>query len=500
MARQRDINVDWPAWESMINESFVPLVNNTDRYLILYGGRGSSKSNAIAKILIYRCSTEPYFRFILARKFYNTIRNSQFKTLKDLIESMGLHALFDFRTQPFEITCKNGNMFISAGADEPQKIKSIKDPTGVWYEEDVIDEDSWITITTSIRTTKARFLQEIFTINPEVEGDYRENWFFKRFFQAWWNEHKLNHEGLSVVHFGDKPIELTYTVHHSDHTHNVWLPDEFRAFLSKMRTENPYYYDVYSRGIWGNKVVGGRFYMEFDRKRHVLNLNHRQAHTYTGYNPEKGLHISFDFNVRPYMTLVIAQVVGKCLYIIDEIAATEPNNNTPNLCRLFAKKYDRQLAKIYVYGDPAGRSETTRTAQSDNEYTIIKKILGKFNPQIRVDRRAPGVELRGQFINECFKTNFGGIRITVDEKCTNMIDDLMYCLAASDGTKHKARVKDKESGVSFEQRGHFSDALDYMMCKLFKEEWRMYKRGDQYAMGFQYIMEKEPIFANPYMR
>ena len=501
MSKKQDINLTWPKWESMINSKFVDLVTNEDRYLILYGGRGSSKSNAIAKIMIYRCLTEPYYRMILVRKTYTSIRNSQFKTFKDLVESMGLSALFKFRTQPFEIECVNGNMLIAAGTDEPTKIKSIKDPTGVWYEEDIIDEDAWITITTSIRTTKARFLQEIFTINPEVEGDYRENWFFKRFFDGWWEPDmgKLDYESIIKVNFGEREVEMTYTVHHSDHTHNRWLPDEFRAFLMKMREDNPYYYQVYCKGYWGNKVVGGRFYSEFKLKLHTSVLAHRKASTrYSGYNPEKSLHISYDFNVRPYMTLIICQAIGTNLYVIDEFAAKEPYNNTPAITRMFAKKYSYQKAKVYIYGDPAGRAESTSTEQSSNEFLIIKKILADFNPQLKVDRKHPSVETRGQFMNEIFKTNFSGLRITIDKGCTNMVDDLLYTLEASDGTKFKSRVRDKASGVTYEQRGHFSDALDYLVCRMYVNEWRAYRRGDQYSMAVSYILEKTPVFSDAF--
>ena len=45
------ISVNWCKWEKIVNKSFIPLIDNKDRYLILYGGRGSSKSNAIAKNL-----------------------------------------------------------------------------------------------------------------------------------------------------------------------------------------------------------------------------------------------------------------------------------------------------------------------------------------------------------------------------------------------------------------------------------------------------------------
>jgi len=496
-AGRNAIKIEWPSWDKMVNEHFLPLVTNENRYLILYGGRGSSKSNFVAKLLIYRCLTEPYFRYIISRKYYTSIRNSQFKTLKDLIETMGLSPLFQFTTQPFEIRCKNGNMFIAAGCDEPQKIKSIKDPTGVWYEEDVIEEGDWITITTSIRTTKARFLQEIFTINPEVEGDYRENWFFKRFFKEWWRDtgdKKLSNHAFTDIQLpadGAGKIRLRYTVHHSDHTHNKWLPDEFRAFLEDMKVKNPYYYTIYCLGHWGNKLVGGRFYPEFDKLRHTMDKK---------YNKEKSLHISFDFNVKPYMTLIIGQVYGTSLHVIDEIAAKEPDNSTPAICRLFARRYSGHVGRVYVYGDPSGRNQDTRMEQGSNQYSIIKKHLSQFRVSTRIDSKAPGVEMRGDFINEVFKGNYGGLRIVINDKCTNMTDDLLYTLKAADGTKHKARIKDKDSGVSYESRGHFSDALDYMLCRLFKSEWSAYKRGYKMHQPFNYELGRSAPFSEEFHR
>ena len=161
--------VKWCEWDKIVNKHFIPLLNNKDRYVIMYGGRGSSKSNFEAKKLIYRCLTENYFRHILIRNTYATIKDSSYQTIKDIIFELGLQELFEFKLQPLEIHCINGNCFLARGCDDTQKIKSVKDPTGAWWEEDIPSEADFITVTTSIRTTKADFLQETFTINPEVE-------------------------------------------------------------------------------------------------------------------------------------------------------------------------------------------------------------------------------------------------------------------------------------------------------------------------------------------
>ena len=176
------MTVQWCEWDLLVNKRFIPLIENKDRYVIMYGGRGSSKSNFEAKKLIHRCLSEPYFRHILIRNTYATIKDSSYQTIKDIIYELGLQSLFEFKLQPLEIHCVNGNCFYARGCDDTQKLKSIKDPTGAWYEEDIPTEEDFITITTSIRTEKAKYLQETFTINPEVEGNFQEHWFYKRFF------------------------------------------------------------------------------------------------------------------------------------------------------------------------------------------------------------------------------------------------------------------------------------------------------------------------------
>ena len=64
------MTVEWPKDWRIINDSFIPLIDNTDRYLILWGGRGSSKSDFTAKKLIYRCITEKY---LLAARSLNRL-------------------------------------------------------------------------------------------------------------------------------------------------------------------------------------------------------------------------------------------------------------------------------------------------------------------------------------------------------------------------------------------------------------------------------------------
>jgi hypothetical protein len=59
-----------------------------------------------------------------------------------------------------------------------------------------------------------------------------------------------------------------------------------------------------------------------------------------------------------------------------------------------------------------------------------------------------------------------------------LINDLLNTKEASDGTKHKEKAKDKDTGVTYEKYAHYNDAMDYLIIKLFKQEFEEYKTGN----------------------
>ena len=463
------MTVVWPGWGELINESFIPLTSNRDRILILKGGRGSSKSDFTAKKLIKRCLEERFFRCIVIRSQYNTLQASCYQNLKDLIIQLGLGELFTFRLQPLNIECINGNSFLFRGCDDTNTIKSVKDPTAVWWEEDIPTEDDWITVTSSVRTLKADYIQEIFSINPEVEGNYKDNWFYKRFFEDKPENQTFSHSVPMSFEYNGKQetIDLKYTVHHSDHTHNKWLPLEYRARLIAEKEKNPYYYTIYTLGYWGNKQMGGLFYKKFD-----IGKNTRV----NTYNPSMPLHISFDFNVKPYLSCSVWQMDGNTLYNIDEIVGISPNNDTKSVCREFLYRYNTHKAGLFIYGDPSGRNEDTRSEKGYNDYTIIEDELSKYKPILRVASMHPPVHMRGMFINSIFERNFNGLFIFINEKSVYLKNDLLFGKEAADGTKLKEKVKD-ETG-SYEKYHHMSDNMDYLLCEAWSTHFDSFQNGD----------------------
>ena len=468
-----ELRIKWPLWEDIVNDKFLWLVNIAARIIILYGGRGSSKSHFVIDQLIYNCINHKFFRCIMLRKEKTTVRPSCYRGVKERIISLGLESVFVFKESTLEIICKNGNMFIGLGADEPMKIKSFTDPTCVWYEEEVPDKDTYTIISTSIRTPKADMLQEFFSINPEVKGmDYTDHWFYKKFFADWYSVGNLEHRGAIEEEeksgISVQKVRKDFVVHHSTYKDNVFLPKAFGEELEALGDDedDDYWFTVYCEGLWGRKNVQNAFYRRFSRVKHVAKCLDR-------YDPDLPLHISFDFNVNPYVSIGIYQIRTRIVYVLDEIAAENPFNSTEEACKLFKAKYASHRGGLFIYGDPSGRKKETSQKRGQNDYKIIKRTLQMFRPQTRVFRKHPPVSMRGQWINDILKNERDGIKIIIDPLCKYHITDFAEVRAAPDGSKFKMRVS--EEGLTYEKFGHHSDAFDYFMCYIFRAEFDYYR-------------------------
>jgi len=198
------------------------------------------------------------------------------------------------------------------------------------------------------------------------------------------------------------------------------------------------------------------------------------------YNPEIPLHMSFDFNTKPYMTCTIHQLVGKKSIQIDEITPASPHNKTESVCDEFIRRYPLSIHNkgVFIYGDPSGRNEDTRTEKGSNDYKIITRILSAYRPELRVFDAHPPVAMRGRFINSILDNRFNGCEIIFGQNCIKTIDDYQFVKENSDGSKLKERTKDAD-GVSYEKYGHCSDSCDYYHCWVFSEDFREFQSGGE---------------------
>ncbi len=432
--------------ESIIqyNPAFLPFFESEHRYAALKGGAGSGKSHAAVQKILKRCLGEKH-RVLIIRKIKNTLRESVFNLLKTQLSEYGITKEFA-KPNNTELSIKfyNDSEIITTGLDDVEKLKSISNITMIWIEEATeLTKADFSQIDLRLRGQTDYYKQIILTFNPISE----DHWIKAEFF--------------------DDVSELTFT-HHSTYKDNFFLDAQYVKILEKKYSKDPNVKRIYIDGEWGRVVTGQEFYKQFDFQKHVLP---------TAYNKELPLHLSFDFNVNPYMPLSIWQIENieeryKCSNI-DLIAAANPDNTTERICELFLDKYGE--SQVYIYGDASGRAKST-TSKVHN-YDIIDQVLSTNlnNYSVRVPKKNPLVAKRGSFVNRALDGRLP-IDIVIDPNCKLMITDLESVLEGPDGGKHKQMVKDPVSKIPYEKYGHFSDTFDYLLCGAFQKLYEDFQK------------------------
>ena len=412
------MRVRFPPIKNIYLPHHVVIHNCRHRYILLYGGRGGGKSTDAAKKLIIRCLTEPYFKFILLRKTYVSIKDSQFSAIMSIVNEWGLSKFFRFLKSPLEIRCMNGNSFIARGLDKEDTTKSVDNPTGIWYEEaNQMTEGDFISSTTSVRTLKATYLQEILTFNPECDGDYVDFWLFKRFFQG---KNEKSFVGETVVNINGKDYSFKHTVIHSNMYGNPYLPPEYIAQLESLKDIDPYYYNVYTLGLWGNKKNDSPFIFAYSPDKH----NGRPVR-----KNDEIFYLSFDFNKNP-ITCSVIQHYGGVIRVIETIKLN--NSSIYELCEYIKVHY---MGCIFIVtGDATGSNRTAMVRGNAHYYSVIMKELNLSVNQIRVPKVNPPIEKNGLLVNAVLANYL--VEIHVD-KAASLIFDMKNVRRRADGTIEK---------------------------------------------------------------
>lgn len=139
----RTIRFSLPDWATPLFEPF--------RRKILYGGRGSGKSWAIAAALIILAHLTP-LRIACVREHQKSLRESAKRNLADMIKRLGLSAHYTILDS--EIRHRNGSLFFFAGLStvSEEDIRGWEDVDIVWVEEaHRMSNSSWEILRNTIR-------------------------------------------------------------------------------------------------------------------------------------------------------------------------------------------------------------------------------------------------------------------------------------------------------------------------------------------------------------
>lgn len=324
---------------------------------------------------------------------------------------------------------------------------------------------SWnpIMIHTSPAIGVAEWINEMFDLN-KYEDPIREEVYKK--------EH-----GYYYREFKNKAVCIYSSFHN-----RVNLPPEF--FKNQLLNLTAAKADKLIYGLPFSKN-GGEFYPNFERREFVKKVK---------YLPGLASHLTWDFNNMPYMTMLACQIQFVTRYIdaggvkhdewepgwspievtrlrvYKEYCYSSPKASTEAVCNGFRIDHaDESNVEIYYYGDSNGLSKFSGLGGLSN-FKIMEDELRDYlhNGSKRVKHPNVAPLKRRDLLNNIFMGVYPEIEIEIDEECVILIKDLEKLKEGKNG-KLKPMVKNKETGQSYEELGHTSDALEYFVSEVLKD-------------------------------
>lgn len=216
--------------------------------------------------------------------------------------------------------------------------------------------------------------------------------------------------------------------------------------------------------------TGGEYYYGYKRLKHVA--------IFDPWDDEP-VHLSFDFNSSPYMTCTCWQMkfierTGRYDFrCFDEFCLPNPKNNMPDLCQAVIDKYGDLLKAngMFYYGDYSGKS-ANQTIQKDykHHYEVVDAMFKGYGWQNISDRVIvnPRHAKRRPFINKVFEGSHP-IDISIHIQCKELRADMEFVKEGPNGEKAKKLVKDEETEQKYQEHGHASDSMDYIICSVFND-------------------------------
>ena len=228
-----------------LNNKYSPLFENTTRYFIITGGRGSSKSFGVGTFTNL-LSFELGHKILFTRQTMTSAHLSIIPEFQEKIDLMELNSFFDINKSEIK-NKESGSEIIFKGiktssGDQTANLKSLQGVT-TWIldeAEELTDEITFDKINLSIRQ-KGKQNRIILILNPAT----KEHWIYKRFF-----EDKGVQEGFNGIKDDVTYIHTTYL----DNIEN--LDQSFINEVERIKLTNPNKYTHQILGGWLNRAEG----------------------------------------------------------------------------------------------------------------------------------------------------------------------------------------------------------------------------------------------------
>lgn len=437
------------------------------RYGFIYGGSSSSKTYSVVQKEVNYMMEGQGNNSLIFRKFSTDIDNSIFQDFKTIISDWGLGEYF--KIQKHYIECKlTGSFTVFKGLDDSEKIKGLSGFKKIIMEE--FNQFDFADFKQAKKRLRGMTGQQIIGIfNPVSEMSFIKTEIFDN---ETFTELPTKIQSKQTNETGDTIVLRTC------YLDNIWIVGDgvgggfidkhVIADFERDKINDINYYNIYALGHWGKLRTGGEFLKQFKTEKHVGNYS---------YNDSLPLHVTFDENVLPYLTCNVFQLENGMLRQIDEIMLKDPLNTLKDTCEEFMKRYGANRMGLFVYGDATSKKQDTKLQKGQNFYLLIKGYFSKLKPIFRVPKSNPSVIMSRNFTNDLLAGLIEGVSLGFDSKCRNSINDYQYCTEDEEGKVNKKVIKDKVSGLSWQEYGHATDCLRYILTAMFLEKYKKFMKG-----------------------
>lgn len=314
------------------------------------GSAGSGKSVDTAQNYILRLMQARGRNLLALRKSEVSNKDSTFAELVSAIYRMGVDDYWTIRNNPFELTCRNGNMIIFRGMNDSrqrEKIKSVTFRTGkltdIWLEEateftkgdvDILDDRM------RGELPRGLFYQMRLTFNP-VSANH---WIKKDFFDT---------------------VDDNVFTHHSTYLDNRFIDAAYHARMERRKMLDPEGYRIYGLGEWGE--LGGLILSNW--KADIIPLE------YENYD---AVYIGQDFGFNHANAILTVGFKDGDIYILHEIYKREMDTG-----ELIALPDCLKLSKTHImYCDSAEPDRIKTWRDAGYRARAVKKEAGCVLAQI----------------------------------------------------------------------------------------------------------------------
>ena len=274
--------------DDIFNNLIYDLQDAKTRFVINYGGAGSSKSYTQTQHELINCLSRKE-RILVIRKVSTTLKDSVISLFNSIAETWDIKELYTENKSDRHFNFVNGSEILFKGLDDPEKIKSVAGITRVWIEEaSELTTDDFKQL--NLRLRGRNDLQMTLTFNPISDMHWIKS------------------------HFFDNPVmsEKT-TIIKTTYKDNKFIDQAYKDELESYKDIDENYYNIYALGEWGS-ITKGRI---FDLWEQIETFPDIDGFWYG---------LDFGYSNDPTSVIKVLPVKGR-LYLDEVIYQTGLNNN-----------------------------------------------------------------------------------------------------------------------------------------------------------------------------